>query len=53
MLVPRKVWADAKAFEATSRKLAALFQENFAHYADLASDEIKAAGPKVAAQATS
>ena len=42
---PRATWADKDAFDETAEKLARLFHEHFAEYADLASDEIKSAGP--------
>ena len=34
------------ASEAQARKLAGMFVDNFEQYADVASEEIKAAGPK-------
>jgi phosphoenolpyruvate carboxykinase (ATP) len=48
ILIPKNTWSDKAAFDATARKLADLFRENFAHYADIASDAIQAAGPRVA-----
>ena len=33
-------------YEQQARKLARMFQENFAKYADVADDKIAAAGPK-------
>ncbi len=45
LLRPRDCWADQAAFEDTAKKLAAQFNEHFAQYADLASEEIVAAGP--------
>ena len=47
MLTPRKTWADTDAFDATARKLAALFHENFKLYADKASEGLLAAAPKL------
>ncbi|MCA9519556.1 MAG: phosphoenolpyruvate carboxykinase (ATP) [Myxococcales bacterium] len=47
VLIPKNTWADQAAYEKTARKLAALFRENFAKYEDVASDEIKAAGPRL------
>ncbi|MCB9532541.1 MAG: phosphoenolpyruvate carboxykinase (ATP) [Myxococcales bacterium] len=47
ILQPRQAWADGAAYDATATKLAGLFQKNFAKYADAASPEIIAAGPKV------
>jgi phosphoenolpyruvate carboxykinase (ATP) len=51
ILVPRNTWADGDAFDETARKLASLFADNFAQYEDIASDEIKSAGPTAAATA--
>ncbi|MBQ6075517.1 MAG: phosphoenolpyruvate carboxykinase (ATP) [Lachnospiraceae bacterium] len=43
---PRDTWADKKAYDATAKKLAAMFCENFARkYPDMAK-EIVEAGPK-------
>ncbi len=47
ILVPKNTWADQQAFQATAAKLATLFQNNFAKYADGASDAVIAAGPTV------
>jgi phosphoenolpyruvate carboxykinase (ATP) len=47
ILIPRNTWADQQAFQATAAKLATLFQDNFAKYADGASEAVKAAGPTV------
>ena len=46
ILVPKSSWADKDAYDATAKKLAGLFQANFEQYNELASDEIKDAGPK-------
>jgi len=47
VLVPKNTWDDPKAYDEQARKLARMFADNFEQYADVASDEIKAAGPKV------
>jgi phosphoenolpyruvate carboxykinase (ATP) len=47
ILIPRDAWADKSAYEATTKKLAGLFNKNFATYAAGASAEVKAAAPKV------
>ena len=45
ILLPRAAWADQAAFDATARKLAGLFRENFSKYAAGAAAEVRAAGP--------
>ncbi|HTN74381.1 MAG TPA: phosphoenolpyruvate carboxykinase (ATP) [Pirellulaceae bacterium] len=47
VLSPRQTWSDPAAYDLTARKLAQLFHDNFAKYADVASDAIKSAGPRV------
>ena len=42
---PRETWADKAAYDATAKKLAALFNKNFETYAAGASAEVKAAAP--------
>ena len=51
ILIPRNTWTDKAQFDDTARKLAQLFNNNFADYAEVASEAIKAAGPNVAAAA--
>lgn len=46
VLVPRQTWADGGQYDEMAAKLTELFHENFANYADQASDAIKAAGPQ-------
>lgn len=46
MLIPRHTWADQAAYDRTAHKLAGLFRDNFARYADGASEEVRNAGPK-------
>ena len=46
LLVPKNTWEDKEAYDAGAAKLAELFRENFKTYADGATDEILAAGPR-------
>ena len=46
ILVPSKTWSDQQAYRSTAKHLAALFEENFTKYADVASTEIAEAGPR-------
>ncbi|KAF9388413.1 Protein kinase C-like 1 [Podila verticillata] len=48
VLNPRSAWGAATAeFDGTVRKLASLFNENFAKYSSEATDEVIAAGPQI------
>jgi phosphoenolpyruvate carboxykinase (ATP) len=47
ILIPRKTWADARAYEGAAQRLASLFAENFKTYEAQSSAEIRAAGPVV------
>ena len=47
ILIPRKTWNDESEYDKSRLRLAGLFQDNFATYADVASAEIVDAGPKV------
>jgi phosphoenolpyruvate carboxykinase (ATP) len=44
VLDPRSTWKDRAAYDRTARKLAGMFQENFAQYADQVTPEVRAAG---------
>jgi phosphoenolpyruvate carboxykinase (ATP) len=52
LLIPRQTWGDEAAYDAAAKKLAALFHKNFAAYADAASAEIAAAGPRITSETT-
>jgi phosphoenolpyruvate carboxykinase (ATP) len=45
ILIPRNTWSDKASYDATARKLAGLFRDNFEKYSDGASPEVRAAGP--------
>jgi len=45
VLDPRAGWADKDAYDASARKLAAMFAENFAQYAQHVTPEVLAASP--------
>ncbi len=45
VLTPRQTWQDKDAFDATAKKLAGLFRDNFKKYEANASAEVRAAGP--------
>ncbi|WP_456409776.1 phosphoenolpyruvate carboxykinase (ATP) [Oceanithermus sp.] len=47
LLIPKQTWPNPEEFDATARKLARMFQENFARYEDGAGPEVKAAGPRI------
>ncbi len=46
LLMPRNTWSKPGAYDTKARHLAKLFQANFANYADQATPEVQAAGPK-------
>ena len=48
MLVPSLGRAREHAYDATCRKLAGLFAENFRQYEDMAGSAVRQAGPKAA-----
>ena len=45
VLDPRATWGDAGAYDATARRLAGMFRDNFEQYAEYVSAEVLAAGP--------
>jgi phosphoenolpyruvate carboxykinase (ATP) len=46
LLDPRSTWADPDAYDERAGRLAEMFAENFAKYADGVGEEVRAAGPK-------
>ncbi|MEM6458640.1 MAG: phosphoenolpyruvate carboxykinase (ATP) [Planctomycetota bacterium] len=46
ILRPRTTWADGDAYDQTAAKLAGLFHDNFATYADGVAPEVRDAGPR-------
>ncbi len=47
LLQPRRTWADAAAYDATARQLAAAFAENFRRFAGEVEPAVASAGPPV------
>jgi phosphoenolpyruvate carboxykinase (ATP) len=47
ILNPKSTWKDPDAYEATAKKLANMFHDNFQQYTDQAHADIIAAGPKI------
>ena len=46
ILNPKTTWEDPAAYDETAKKLASLFHGNFEKYAEVASNDIKNAGPR-------
>jgi phosphoenolpyruvate carboxykinase (ATP) len=53
LLSPRGAWTKPAAYDTTALHLAKLFQANFEQYADQATAEVRAAGPKLGGAASS
>jgi phosphoenolpyruvate carboxykinase (ATP) len=47
LLDPRSTWSDPQRYDEQAGRLAAMFRDNFATYADQASAEVRAAGPRL------
>jgi phosphoenolpyruvate carboxykinase (ATP) len=47
ILLPRGTWSKPAAYDAKALHLAKLFAANFANYADRATAEVQAAGPRI------
>jgi phosphoenolpyruvate carboxykinase (ATP) len=45
ILVPRNTWPDRDAYDEAARRIAAMFHDNFAKYADGVSEGVRTAGP--------
>jgi len=45
LLTPRETWADPAAYDAAAKRIAHMFHENFAAYADGVSRAVRNAGP--------
>jgi phosphoenolpyruvate carboxykinase (ATP) len=46
VLRPRETWKDRRAYDEQARRLAAMFVENFKAFANDATPDVRAAGPK-------
>jgi len=46
VLRPRDTWADGAAYDSAAAKLAGMFKDNFAQFADQVPDAVRQAGPK-------
>lgn len=47
MLDPRSTWTNRKAYDEQARNLAAMFEKNFAQFADQVSQDVKNAGVRI------
>ena len=50
LLTPRRTWPDGEAYDRQAAKLARMFADNFARYADEVSEEVRSAGPLAGAE---
>ena len=48
VLIPRNTWSDGEKYDATADKLAQMFNDNFARYAEGVSDEVNSSAPVIA-----
>jgi phosphoenolpyruvate carboxykinase (ATP) len=46
VLKPKNTWQDPAAYDVQAKKLAHMFNENFKQFESMASEEVRAAGPK-------
>ena len=49
VLNPRETWADKAAYDRTAQNLVVLFEQNFATFAGVVGDDVKAAAIRAAA----
>ena len=45
VLDPRSTWADQARYDVQARKLAGMFRDNFAQFAEQVGDDVRGAGP--------
>jgi phosphoenolpyruvate carboxykinase (ATP) len=48
VLNPRNTWQDKASYDEQARKVAHMFTENFHQFADMVTEEVRAAGPQAA-----
>ena len=46
VLTPRSTWTDPEAYDRAAARLATMFRDNFARFADACPEEVRAAGPR-------